>query len=77
MSPCPIVNVALGPSPLGLAPQPPATGSMLVKGLLVRGSHPVINMAEIEFHNDSIEKMGGELGKYIQSKQASEDILKS
>ena len=37
----------------------------------------VINMAEIEFHNDSIDKMGGELGKYIQSKQASEDILKS
>jgi len=37
----------------------------------------VINIAEIEFHNDSIEKMGGELGKYMQSKQASEDIIKS
>ena len=28
----------------------------------------ILNIAEIEFHNDSIEKMGGELGKYIQSK---------
>ena len=25
----------------------------------------VLNIAEIEFHNDTVEKMGGELGKYI------------